>query len=131
MRVLPYLFLLAWVTFSSGCATPNERGGTVTKNSETGGFLKLPNGTKRAIVKEVVPDYPAELRKARIGGVVIARLTIRSDGTIHHVEIVSAPHHGLAVAARTAAQKWLFEPTDGPADRGTIIQVPITFKVAE
>jgi protein TonB len=62
------------------------------------------------LIRQVVPQYPALARTARISGVVHLIGTIAKDGTIRDLQLVDG-HPMLARAAMEAVEQWVYEPT--------------------
>ena len=62
-------------------------------------------------LKDVRPVYPAQLKEAGIGGLVVLDATIGTDGSVTSVEAVSSPHPELATSAMDAVRQWLFDST--------------------
>jgi len=58
----------------------------------------------------VPPNYPRELRRERIGGVVRLRVAVRPDGRVEVREVVDSPHPALPNAALDAAVRYRYEP---------------------
>lgn len=108
----------------AGCGT-----GGVTVESRTGGQVEVPNARARKIVKEVAPEYPADLRVKRIGGTVVVRLWVNPDGTVGKAEVRSSPSPALNPYATAAVEKWVFEPTENGDRRTLVVEVPLTFEV--
>ena len=55
-------------------------------------------------------DHPAAARAAKVGGVVVLRLTIDPEGTVQDAAVVTDPGAGLGAAALAAARRFRFEP---------------------
>lgn len=113
-----FIFLLA------GCASI---GTTFTDN--TGGYALLPDGTRLKIIKMVQPEYPPDLRRNGIGGIVIVQFSIQPDGTTSNVKVKQSSVKALDESAVNAVRQWQFEPYT--AGSRPVVQkiVPITFSV--
>lgn len=89
-----------------------------------------PIDTSRLVAVETPPPaYPPELACANVGGRVLLRLTIETDGRPVQVETLeSSGQPALDAAAREAVQTWRFEPPmrAGVAARSHV-NVPVTF----
>lgn len=123
MNVARWLIVFECVILA-GCGT-----GGVTVESRTGGQVEVPNARARKIVKEVAPEYPADLRVKRIGGTVVVRLWVSPDGTVGKTEIRSSPNPALNIYATAAVEKWVFEPTENGDRRTLVLELPLTFEV--
>lgn len=60
--------------------------------------------------KTVPPQYPDDLRIARIGGRVLLRLLVDELGNVAEVQVASTPHPRLALVAEQAARQWKYNP---------------------
>lgn len=66
--------------------------------------------TARNLIKHMVdPEYPATARQFRMGGVVMASITIGTDGKVESVAEIKG-NQILQGSVRSALQKWLFSP---------------------
>ena len=86
--------------------------------------------TQVTAVRTPMPDYPAELGCAGIGGVVTLSLTIGADGKPANVQLVgSSGQAALDKSAQEGVKSWQFEPaTRGGKPVLQTIQVPVNFK---
>lgn len=62
-------------------------------------------------LKDVRPTYPAHLKQAGIGGLVVLDANIGTDGSVTRVDVVSSPHPDLSSSAADAVRQWLFDST--------------------
>jgi TonB family protein len=60
---------------------------------------------------DVRPEYPENLKSAKVGGVVLMNAVIGSDGTITDVQITKTPDPDLGTAAVEAVRQWQFSTT--------------------
>jgi TonB family protein len=60
---------------------------------------------------DVKPEYPENLKTAKVGGVVLMEAMIGTDGTIRAVQVTSSPHPDLGSAAAEAVHQWQFSTT--------------------
>ena len=61
-----------------------------------------------------MPEYPEVAIKARIKGIVRARLVIGRSGAVESVTIVKPLPFGMDEAVRTALLRWTFAPQPEP-----------------
>jgi len=61
------------------------------------------------VVKKVDPVWPAAAAAAKVGGLVVADVTIDVDGRVSAVTILGGPEP-LHAAARAALRQWTFKP---------------------
>ena len=61
------------------------------------------------VLKKVDPVVPPAAQRARVGGPVIADVTVSATGRVTAVNILAGPEL-LHAAARTALQQWTFKP---------------------
>jgi periplasmic protein TonB len=94
------------------------------------GYCEVPTESDRkpTPITTPAPDYPDELRRKRISGVVLVEFVIGIDGSILKAKAMKSPDERLSKLAEEAVMKWKFEP--GIKD-GVPIEVratmPITF----
>ena len=60
-------------------------------------------------VKHVPPQYPPELQKNGVQGMVIIEATISEKGCVSSARVVQSPALGLSLAALRAVSGWIFE----------------------
>lgn len=63
------------------------------------------------VLVRVLPQYPADLNSAKVGGVVTMDAVIGTDGTMRDVRAVTSPHPDLESAAVEAVRQWQFSST--------------------
>jgi protein TonB len=88
-----------------------------------GGNLQEPK-----LVKKIAPSYPPLARSLRIEGSVRFTATIRKDGTVANVQMVSG-HKMLVQPATDAVKQWLYRPAvlnGKPVEVTTQIDVKFT-----
>lgn len=73
----------------------------------------LPQGGRvqaAKLIKQVIPQYPALAKQARISGTVRLQGLIARDGTIKDLQLISG-HPLLVQAAIQAVRQWVYRPT--------------------
>ena len=60
---------------------------------------------------DVKPEYPENLKSAKVGGVVVMEAVIGTDGTTKDVQVMSSPEPDLGNAAVEAVRQWQFSTT--------------------
>jgi TonB family protein len=60
---------------------------------------------------DVKPEYPENLKSAKVGGVVVMEAVIGTDGTIQDVQVMSSPDPDLGSVAVEAVRQWQFSAT--------------------
>ncbi len=94
------------------------------------GYCEVPSASDRkpTPISMPTPDYPDELRRERISGVVLVEFIIGKDGNVVEAKAKKSPDERLSRLAEDAVMKWKFEP--GIKD-GAPVEVraamPITF----
>lgn len=74
-------------------------------------YAALPFGADPPVLKtRVEPQYPAEARRAGIGGEVVLQVVVERDGTIGSVFAVEEAPMGMTTAATDAVRRWVYEP---------------------
>ena len=70
-----------------------------------GGDVKEPR-----LIKLVPPKYPSLAKQSRVQGTVVLEATLREDGTVDAIRVVSG-HPLLVHAAIDSVKQWRYEPT--------------------
>jgi TonB family protein len=66
-------------------------------------------------VSTPAPDYPAAARRSRTAGEVVASFTVRADGGVTNIRIVSARPRGVFErSVQAALRDWRFQPISQP-----------------
>jgi TonB family protein len=60
---------------------------------------------------DVKPEYPENLKDAKVGGVVVLEAVIGTDGRIQDVQVINSPDPDLGNAAVEAIRQWQFSAT--------------------
>jgi TonB family protein len=60
---------------------------------------------------DVKPEYPENLKDAKVGGVVVLEAVIGTDGRIQDVQVMNSPDPTLGNAAVEAVRRWQFSAT--------------------
>ncbi len=101
----------------------------VPLRAEAGEAAQAGEVVKPRVVEKVNPEYPPELRKEKLEGVVVLRAAIDERGRVTSAEVDESPHRAFSQAAREAVRQWRFEPgtVDGrPA--ATELTITINFR---
>ena len=79
------------------------------------------------ILTLVPPKYPALASKARVHGTVVLEATLREDGTVDAIKVISG-HPLLVNAAVDCVKQWRYEPSllNGQPD-AVILTAIVTF----
>lgn len=82
-------------------------------------------------VSQVAPAYPAELRKAKVEGVVTLVFVLDEKGRVEDPRVENSSRPEFEKPALDAIRKWRFSPgqKDGQAVR-TYIRIPMRFRVS-
>jgi TonB family protein len=88
------------------------------------------NLTHPVLVKSVLADYPAHVRRARIQGVVFLDGVITTDGAVVGLRVVESPHPDLSAAALKAARRRRYRPAECSGQRvPTLVTIMSTFSL--
>ncbi len=82
----------------------------------------------RALTQEL-PEYPIELRNAKVEGSVTVEFIVAQDGTVHEPRIVRSTHAGFEEPVLAAITQWRFAPgrrRGQPVNTRAQIDVPFT-----
>lgn len=81
-------------------------------------------------IAQVPPTYPAELRKAKVEGVVTVLFVLNEEGRVESPKVETSTRPEFEKPALEAIRKWRFRPgeKDGQPVR-TFIRIPMRFRV--
>lgn len=82
----------------------------------------------RQLLKKVNPEYPEDLKKKRIQGIVTLKIRISKEGDVKRAELVSG-HPELAPLAIDAVKQWKYKPylmQEQPWEVETTVQINFT-----
>jgi TonB family protein len=85
-----------------------------------------------SVIENPVPDYPEELRTAKVQGVVWVKIWVSKDGTVKQARVIKSSNQKLNKLAAETGMRWLFKPgeTKGkPVDAW--IFIPFKWKLSE
>jgi TonB family protein len=85
-------------------------------------IVDAPGNAERKPITRIEPDYPEDLRKRSIGGLVRLKVTISTNGSVEHIELLGG-NPILAASAIAAVKKWKY----APASPRTTLEVRIPF----
>jgi protein TonB len=79
-------------------------------------------------VRTVKPDYPDELRRDGLSGVVFVRCQIDAQGNVTEAEVERSTNPAFEQPALTALKRWKFKPAkqDG-VPVGIKVSIPVKF----
>jgi TonB family protein len=77
---------------------------------------------ERKLIRQVTPDYPWDLKRASIGGMVRLNVVVSPGGSVNSVLVVGG-NPILAECAIKAVKKWKYTP----ADTETNVRVNVAF----
>ena len=92
---------------------------TLTSSAQTG---EKAEKASRKLIYKVDPDYPWDLKRAHIGGVVRMVVIVTPRGTIDSISVIGG-NPVLVETAQRAVKKWQY----APADTESIIHVNVNF----
>jgi TonB family protein len=75
----------------------------------------------RKIIRKVEPDYPWDLKRAHIGGIVRLELAVSQRGTVDNVSVLGG-NPILAQSAVNAVKKWKYVPSDSETNIRVIVE---------
>jgi periplasmic protein TonB len=65
--------------------------------------------TEPRLLRRAIPEYPSQLRRARVGGIVTVTITVDAQGRVVNVRSIDGPNI-LRQFAEAAAKRWRYEP---------------------
>lgn len=89
---------------SAALLTTNQR------SVSRGPYASMHESTLRRLATATLrPEYPQQAVSHAIGGVAVAEVWVRADGSeIDRIEVVQAPSRAIATAVRDAVRRWHF-----------------------
>lgn len=101
-------------------------GATLTRTPESPMNVEIsPRESLSLLIRQVAPSYPAAARAARVQGAVVLKATIRKDGNVGDLKLVSGDPM-LVQAAMDSVRQWVYRPyyrNGEPAEVETLIVV--------
>jgi periplasmic protein TonB len=83
-------------------------------------------------IRTVAPDYPADLRKEGVAGVVSVVVVIDENGAVLASEVAKSSHEGFNQAATDAVAKWKFKPAKLAGKNVKVrVTIPVRFTTEE
>ena len=128
--LFPGLFALGGCASTQPVATGPDAGPNQGEFSEAMPVFQLEALDRKPLaIRLVDPEYPAELKRKGIGGIVTVELVVARDGRVHAATVTDSPHPALAKAAQAAVMQWVFTPgvKDGRAVNSRV-RVTLTFE---
>lgn len=99
----------------------------------TGEFILAKDATTLSeLTKQVVPNYPVQMRQAHLTGEAQIAFLIDEKGRTEQVQVLSASDASFGDAAVAAVKKWRFKP--GKKDGKTVkiaTAMPVSFRLDE
>lgn len=110
---------------SFGAVSGADGGGNMLDTFDVADLEKAPE-----VVSSVPPQYPAELRKARVAGAVTLVFVLDETGRVQELRVENSTRTEFERPALDAVRRWKFKPgiKDGEAVR-TYMRLPIRFRV--
>lgn len=79
-------------------------------------------------VRTVAPDYPNELRREGVSGLVMVKCSIDEQGNVTETEIEKSSNAAFEKPAVAAVKKWKFKPAKQDGSPVAIkVSIPIKF----
>ncbi len=79
-------------------------------------------------VRTVPPDYPNELRREGVSGIVTVKCTIDEQGNVQDPEVEKSSNGAFEKPALSALKKWKFKPAKQDGNPvSTKVSIPIKF----
>ncbi|MBE0540602.1 MAG: energy transducer TonB [Verrucomicrobia bacterium] len=110
---------------SFGVVSGADGGGSLLDTFDVADLEKAPE-----VVSSVPPQYPAELRKAKVTGAVTLVFVLDETGRVDDLRVENSSRPEFEKPALDAVRRWKFKPgiKDGEAVR-TYMRLPIRFRV--
>ncbi len=83
-------------------------------------------------VRTVTPDFPMDMRRANVGGVVTINCLVDPHGEVQDLKVVKSTNVAFVQPALEALKKWKFKPAQRDGSAVPIrVTIPIRFSMAE
>ena len=76
---------------------------------------ETPDKSSRKLITKVAPEYPPDLKRARIGGTVKLNVIVNASGTVEDISVAGG-NPVLAEYASRAVKKWKYVPADAKSN---------------
>lgn len=81
-------------------------------------------------VRTVAPDFPTEMRRAGISGIVMVSCQIDSDGHVQDPKVVKASNEAFSDPAVKAVRQWKFKPAHRDGNAVAVrVTIPMKFSL--
>lgn len=77
-------------------------------------------------VRTVAPEYPSDLKKQHVSGLVVVKCTVDVQGNVSGTNVVKSSNEQFDQFAMDAVKKWKFKPA---RQDGTAISVEVTIPI--
>jgi protein TonB len=79
-------------------------------------------------VRTIPPDYPSELRREGVSGLVMIKVNIDEKGDVTETSVEKSSHEAFDKPAIAAVKKWKFKPAKQDGNPVAIkVSIPIKF----
>ena len=83
-------------------------------------------------VRTVTPDFPMDMRRANVSGVVTINCLVDPRGEVQDLKVVKSTNVAFIQPALEALKKWKFKPEQRDGSSVPIrVTIPIKFSMAE
>jgi protein TonB len=83
-------------------------------------------------VRTVTPDFPMDMRRANVSGVVTINCLVDPRGEVQDLKVVKSTNVAFIQPALEALKKWKFKPAQRDGSSVPIrVTIPIKFSMAE
>jgi protein TonB len=81
-------------------------------------------------VRTVPPEFPYELRRTGVSGVVLVSCEIDETGTVQNMKVIKSTNDAFVEPAMNALKKWKFKPAqENGSNIAVRVSIPIKFTI--
>jgi protein TonB len=95
-------------------------------------FGATPGRENPVPVRMVEPDYPIELRRQGVSGIVMVKCTVDDQGNVAETSVAKTSNEAFDKSALAAVKKWKFKPARQDGNPISVqVTIPIKFVAQE
>jgi len=83
-------------------------------------------------VRTVAPDFPPEMRRQGINGLVVVSFLVDQQGAVQETKVVKSSNAAFTQPAIDAIKKWKFKPAQKDGSAVAVrVSVPVRFTIGD
>lgn len=86
--------------------------------------------TPPVVVRAVPPEFPYELRRSGVSGIVLVNCLIDDSGSVQDMKVEKSSNDAFVQPAMNALKKWKFKPAQENGSNISVrVSIPIKFTI--